>query len=243
MTDKQKPAGPARSRRTSAQLERRSSGEYVADHLRRWIFDGYLRPGSRIPQEEIARKLGVSRIPVREALVALEKEGRVRIEIHRGARVLPMDETSVRDNHELTGLIYAFVVRRAAERVTPELLVKLTRIAKTLERPVDPTAMFEQNEAFYDTIMEGGAAPRMAYALRDVRALVVDNFFEVTPGALEISRDGILAIIKAIREGDGDGAVAEVSQLQQRSSECVILAFRQRGMFAEDPETCTATDS
>jgi DNA-binding GntR family transcriptional regulator len=175
----------------------------------------------------------VSRIPVREALVALEKEGRVRMEMHRGARVLPMDETSVRDNLELTGLIYAFVVRRAAERVTPELLVKLTRIAKALEGPIDPRMMFEQNEAFFAAIMEGGAAPRMAYALRDMRALVVDNFFEVIPGALEASKEGILAIINAIREGEGERAALEVFRLQQRSCECVILAFRERGMFVE----------
>jgi DNA-binding GntR family transcriptional regulator len=243
MTDKKAPTKAARLRPTSARLVRRSSGEYVADHLRRWIFEGRIRPGSRILQEEIAKELGVSRIPVREALVALEKEGRVRMEMHRGARVLPMDETSVRDNHELTGLIYAFVVRRAAERVTPELLVKLTQIAKTLEGTVDAKVMFEENEAFYDTIMEGGAAPRMAYALRDMRALVVNNFFEVIPGALEINRDGILAIINAIREGDGDRAVAEVSRLQDRSCECVILAFRERGMFVEYPESQTATDS
>jgi DNA-binding GntR family transcriptional regulator len=212
---------------------RRSSGEYVAEHIRRWIFEGRLRPGSRIRQEEVAKELGVSRIPVREALVALEKEGRVQMEMHRGARVLSMDETSVRDNNELIGLIYAFIVRRAAGRVTPYLLARLTRIAAALEGPTDPAVMFEQNEAFYNTIMEVGTAPRMAYALRDMRALMVGNFFEVIPGALEINKQGILAVIKAIREGDGDRAVAIMFRLQQESSESVIRAFRERGMFAE----------
>jgi len=49
------------------------------------MFDGTLGPGEKIPQDDVAGVLGISRIPVREALIALEREGRVTIELHRGA--------------------------------------------------------------------------------------------------------------------------------------------------------------
>jgi DNA-binding GntR family transcriptional regulator len=51
---------------------RRSSGEQAAIYIRGLIFQGRLRQGDRVPQDEIARTLGVSRIPVREALLSLE---------------------------------------------------------------------------------------------------------------------------------------------------------------------------
>ena len=93
-----------------------SSGEQVRLYVRRLIFDGVLKQGQRVPQDAIAQALGVSRIPVREALIALEREGWTTIIPHRGAFVNALDEPSVRDHYELYGLFYGFGVRRAVER-------------------------------------------------------------------------------------------------------------------------------
>src|ERR1700737_3277935 len=95
---------------------RRSSGEHAALYIRRLIFDGELRPGARVPQDEIAQTLGISRIPVREALIALEREGWVTIEMHRGAFINAIDAHAVRDHYELYGLVYGFAARRALAR-------------------------------------------------------------------------------------------------------------------------------
>ena len=70
-----------------AQLNRRTSGEAAALYIRKLIFDGYLRPGARVHQDDVAQALGISRIPVREALIALEQQGWVTIEPNRGAFV------------------------------------------------------------------------------------------------------------------------------------------------------------
>jgi DNA-binding GntR family transcriptional regulator len=69
----------------------------VADHLRRAILSGEIRPGEWIRQEEVADRLGSSRLPVREALRILEAEGLTEHERHRGARVpsLSMHEVDV----------------------------------------------------------------------------------------------------------------------------------------------------
>jgi len=77
---------------------RRGSGDQAASYIRRLIFDGDLRPGERVPQDEVARVLGMSRIPVREALIALEREGWVTIELHRGAFVNAISQDTVRDH-------------------------------------------------------------------------------------------------------------------------------------------------
>ena len=50
--------------------DRRKSGEQVALYIRALVFEGELKPGERIPQDELASTLGVSRLPVREAIIA-----------------------------------------------------------------------------------------------------------------------------------------------------------------------------
>src|SRR3982074_3512046 len=97
-------------------LVRTSSGDGAALYIRRLIFDGELRPGERVPQDEVANALGISRIPIREALIALEREGWGTIEMHRGAYINALDADWVRDNYELFGLIYGFAAQRALAR-------------------------------------------------------------------------------------------------------------------------------
>ena len=99
-------------------VNRRSSGDLVAVHIRSMIFDGELRQGDRMRQDDIARRLGVSRIPVREAIIALDREGWLTITPHRGAFVHGLDEDALRDHYELLGLVYGLAARRATERAS-----------------------------------------------------------------------------------------------------------------------------
>src|SRR6516165_1908958 len=126
-----------------AAMIRKSSGEQAAVHIRRLIFDGELRPGDRVPQDEIAHTLGVSRIPVREALIALEREGWATIIPHRGAFVNALDEQSVRDHYELLGLFYSFGVRRAVEHMGPSLGESLEPIQKKIAKVKDAARLYQ----------------------------------------------------------------------------------------------------
>src|SRR5438270_13880879 len=91
-------------------LTRRSSGDEAALLIRRMIFDGELRPGERVPQDDVAAMIGISRIPVREALIALEREGWVTIEMHRGDFVNALDVRSVGYSYALFGLVNVLAV-------------------------------------------------------------------------------------------------------------------------------------
>lgn len=84
----------------------------VAAYLREAILGGDLRPGMRIRQEEIAERLGASRLPVREALRMLEAEGLIESEPHKGARVPRLTQ------HEVE------VIYRMRERLEPLALVE-----------------------------------------------------------------------------------------------------------------------
>src|SRR5213075_1965678 len=99
-----------------AAIARLSSGDHAEVYIKRLIFDQHLKAGDRVPQDDVASALGISRIPVREALIALEREGWVTIEMHRGAFVNEFDEQTVRDHYTLFGLVYGFATRRALAR-------------------------------------------------------------------------------------------------------------------------------
>ena len=79
-------------------------GDVVVDQLRSAILSGALRPGSRIKQEALADQLGVSRAPVRQALLVLEREGLIKSGV-TGAIVAPVDRTMILDLYAFRGII------------------------------------------------------------------------------------------------------------------------------------------
>lgn len=215
---------------------RQSSGEHAAVYIRRLIFDGRLRPGERIPQEHIAQALGVSRIPVREALIALEREGWVTIEMHRGAFVNALDEQAARDTYELFGLVYGFAVRRAISRAKSELGDQVGDIALRLARSDDPDEMARLTIAFHVAIVDAAASPRIKVVLRAMSGLIPGNFFALVPGAIDVERRGLAEIADAVAAGDAATASDGYERMMRRQGELVVQLFANRELF-EEPTT------
>jgi len=216
-------------------MDRRSSGELVAVHIRALIFNGRLRQGDRVRQDEIAEELGVSRIPVREAIIALDREGWVTITPHRGAFVHGLDEDSVRDHYELLGLVYGLAARRATERATPELGARLVEAQHEFEAAESPAALHDANDEFLRTLLGMAQAPRLGAVLRGMSTVVPGNFFELVPGAVEVQQQGTAAIAAAIGSGDPDAAAEASLHLLRHQGDLVIKLLASRGMFAADP--------
>jgi DNA-binding GntR family transcriptional regulator len=221
----QRPAGDG------AAIVRTSSGEQVALHIRRLIFDGELQPGTRVPQDAIAQSLGVSRIPVREALIALEREGWVTIEMHRGAFINALDEQAVRDHYELFGLIYGFAARRALARSGEAMVDRVDAIGAEIDGTEDRAALSHLFISFHAAVVEAALSPRITVALRAMSSLVPGDFFELVPAAVGIERAGISAILRALRRGDGDRAAAEYARMMRKVGDTVVALFAQRGLF------------
>jgi len=215
----------------ATRMVRTSSGEQIASHIRRMIFEGELRPGMRVPQDAIARDLGVSRIPVREALIVLEREGWVTIEMHRGAFIDALDAQAVQDHYELFGLIYGFAARRALSRSSPDLAERLADIQRRFARERDPAQMQALSIAFHGAIVEVAASPRINVALRAMSALVPGNFFAEVPDAAEVEKRGLAAIVRAMAGRDGDKAAAEYARMMRRVGDKVVRLFKDRGLF------------
>lgn len=210
---------------------RRSSGEQAAMYIRRLIFDGVLREGDRVPQDAIAEQLGLSRVPVREALLSLEREGWVTIKPHRGAFIGALDESVVRDHYELYGHVYSFAARRAAQRRSPELLEKLADLQSQIAVLNDAQAAWRLNRDFHHTIVEMARSPRLQSVLRAMAGIVPGNFFALVPGSIDVEKRGTAAILLAIQDGDADKVAEEYVAMMSQQGDLVVELFRSRGIL------------
>jgi DNA-binding GntR family transcriptional regulator len=218
---------------------RTPSGQYIALHIRRLIFEGELRAGMRVPQDAIASDLGVSRIPVREALIVLEREGWVTNEMHRGAFISALDEQAVHDHYELYGLICGFAAARALARGAADLPQQLADIQTRFAGADTADEIFDLSLAFPAAILKAAASPRVNVAMRAMGALVPGNFFELVPDAVAVEKRGLAAIVRAMKQGDGERASGEYVKMMRQVGNKVALLFKERGLFAppvEPPE-------
>ncbi len=207
---------------------RTGSGEQAAAYIRRLIFDGQLQEGMRLPQDAVAKAVGVSRIPIREAIIALEREGWVTTKLHRGTFVNAFDEQIIRDHYELFGLIYGLAARRAAQRQDPESAAKLADLVKQMRATDDLVRIEELAFAFHSTVVEAARSPRITVVLRAMSRLVPGPFFVLVPKAVEPERKGLSAIVKAIRDGDGDRAARDYTKMLSQQAEMVVDLFHDR---------------
>jgi DNA-binding GntR family transcriptional regulator len=212
---------------------RRSSGDLVAAHLRRMIFTGEYKPGDRIRQDEIAAELGVSRIPVREAIIALDREGWVTVEPHRGAFVRGIDADYVRDHYELYGLVFGLMASRAAEKADDDGRARLLAAAADVAAadPGDPRAFNNCNRAFLAVLEEVAAAPRLTSMARVMTSIVPGNFFREIPGAIVGQQRGVAEVAAAIEAGEPALAAAEFRSLLRVQGEAVVDLLDSRGIF------------
>lgn len=219
---------------TSAEpIERRSSGDHAARYIKRLIFDLRLRPGDRVPQDEVAQALGISRIPVREALIALEREGWITIEMHRGAFVNELDEQAVRDHYALFGLVYGFTVRRGMARSGMALAVRLDQALAGLDEDSPPAVAGRVALAFHAAVVDAARSPRIRTVLDAMSGLVPGNFFAEVPGTIAVEVKGLHAIYRAVRKGDPDAAAHGYDRMLRAHGDLVVDLLRGKG-FWED---------
>lgn len=94
--------------------------EQIIDLLRTLIYKGVYQPGQELRQELLAQQLGVSRMPVREALLALETENLVELRPHRGAVVMPIDESFITDYYDMRIMLEGEAAYLACPHLTAE---------------------------------------------------------------------------------------------------------------------------
>ena len=101
--------------------------DQVVSHIINLVLTGKLRSGDRVDRNEIAHELGLSRVPIQEAVVQLEHDGILSTRYHRGAFVERFDESVVLEHHELHGILLGIASARAAATRTRRCSPSSTR--------------------------------------------------------------------------------------------------------------------
>jgi len=105
--------------------ERASLSRVVSEQIRGRILDGTLKPGERLVEDRLSAELGVSRVPVREALRGLSVEGLVTLLPRRGATVVEVTPETVAELVEVRALLEGLNAKLAAQRHDPEIVAQL----------------------------------------------------------------------------------------------------------------------
>lgn len=143
----------------------------VLQELRRSILEGELKPGTQIVQDAFAERLGLSRVPVREALKILEGEGQVRYAPHRGYFVTELDISELLEIYRIRELLETEVVREAASRVTDEHMARMRAAIDDMaaaNEVTDIVALTNANREFHFTLFEASGMPRFARMIRQL---------------------------------------------------------------------------
>jgi len=209
-----------------APVARRSVSEGVADHVRELVFAGELRDGERVPQREIAKTLGVSSVPVREALAALQREGVVTIEPNRGAFVNGLDADVVTEQFYIFGRIYGLAARRCAERADPEVQDALADLAERIGAEQDLDALLDLSIRFQMRVVDAGGSKRLRALITPLSRLVPGNFYATIAGSAEVTRRGVAPIARAIASARPEAAEQACWKLIDEIGELVARRFR-----------------
>jgi DNA-binding GntR family transcriptional regulator len=210
--------------------------DVVASFVRTLIFSGELRPGVHIDQDWIAEQLGISKLPVREAMLTLGYEGLVEHRPRRGAFVAQLERQDVRDHYHIYGLVSALATRRAAERLGEDDLARLEAILAAMEDDALGADERERlNFEFHRIINRAGASTRLRSSLRVLANSMPPRFYDFVPGWGEIAQEHHRGIVAAMRAGDAQAAGQIMCQHLEESGDHVVWLLEQSG-FWDDVE-------
>lgn len=200
-------------------VKQRTLGDEVADRIRAAIREGRLAPGMRLIEEELARDLAVSRIPVREAIQALVEEGLVRKIPHHGAFVYLPSAAEIEEISSLRVVLERFIVERVIARWEPAHEAKLRGITAAMRAAAacgDVHEVYEQDYAFHHTLWEIADHSIMLEVVMGLRARISRFLYEAN-GALPAAQLSQHAadhdrLLEVIMSGDVAAAQAETTR-------------------------------
>ena len=204
--------------------------EAVLAELRRLLVTGELAPGAPVRQEAVAERLGVWRVPVREALKVLEGEGALVYSAHRGYVVAELSVDDLVEVYRLRELLEAEAIRVAVPRLTDAVVDGLDAAAYAVDeagRDGDLVAMTAANRDFHFLLFDAAAMPRLSRTLRqlwDATDVYRAVYFGATGNRERVHADHA-DLLAALRDRDVRRAVAAQKSHRDHSVAAVSAAL------------------
>ena len=220
-------------------MPRQSLTDKAYNHIKKWIIDFQLRPGSHLSIQDMAEALGISRTPVREALSRLEQEYLVERSPMKGFYVKALDLKEIADLFEIRSVIELLAVRQAAKRMNPKIRKQLeeglTTTATRIAKGENSRALqLEQN--FHMKILQAsGNVPLMEIG-RGVleRIWSIQRFNIITSGTIAKAHDQHMAIFQALCTGDIRQAEVAMRRHMKATTRELIARLRDQNDILHD---------
>ncbi|KVL33189.1 GntR family transcriptional regulator [Burkholderia territorii] len=187
-----------------------STADAVAASLREMIINGELQAGERLVERDLAQRFGISRIPMREAIQRLEREGLLDIFRNRGAVVRMLSASDVQEIYDMRTLLEGDAIYRSVKRLDDETLARAELVHRLLGESNVPRRQGELNREFHALLYSCCGNERQLKAIAELRSQVERyerlqaTLLADTP-SFQVEHE---AILQACRERNARGARA-----------------------------------
>ena len=216
-------------------LSRSAAADGVYEALREAIVSRQLQPGDRLAEEQLAKQFGVSRTPVREALLRLETEQFAARVARRGLVVRPIPEREVLEVYAVRAALDGLAATLAAEQATPPDIARIRWISRQIAEAAEQSnfaQMAELNIELHEAVCEAAHNSMLLIFMRQIHDWVRrfgsgDTTFS-HPGRADTATAEHERVLDAIEAGNGELAGQLAREHMNRAREVRIAMLRER---------------
>ena len=210
----------------------------VFQTLREQILEGIYKPGQKFNIDQLARDLGVSNTPIREAMARLERLGLVEIIPYCGPKIKHLNVSQLTDLYEVRIALEELAVRLVVQSEDPEVFNGMAEALQMQERASsgnDPRAVVDADRAFHDALVQASGNSVLLEMLPNLsdrtRLLLELN----TPPSEKMDKAAALRVLQdhrriyeALREGNQETAIQEIHHQLTRGKEHLVARMMER---------------
>jgi DNA-binding GntR family transcriptional regulator len=215
----------------------------AAAYLREQILTGRLTPGTKVDQDEISEALGMSRLPVREALIELAHESLIDAVPRRGAFVARLERADIMDHYRIFALVAGLAASRAATSLTDEQLDELRAVHASFASATDSDAQARWNHEFHRLINRAGGSRRLVSVLALLSRSLPVKYFEFVPNWAETSARHHARILTALEEHDAHEAQRLMEHHIAESGELAVEILQEMGYWDREESARIEADA
>ncbi|MBI5827878.1 MAG: GntR family transcriptional regulator [Deltaproteobacteria bacterium] len=201
--------------------------ERIVEFIKDSVITGRLKPGERVPEQEIAESFGISRTPIREAFRQLESDGFITVTPRKGAVVSPITDRDVREFYAIKSLLEGFAARTSCQTLTQKEIKRLESLNAQMKKHADRDdvkGFFKLDNQFHDTFLKACGNEKLCVLVHHL----VQQFerFRITalslPGRMKDSVKQHDEIIDAFRRKDAELVERLVSANAERGRDMLV---------------------
>lgn len=170
--------------------------------LREAIIKGDFQPGERLIQDELAKSLGVSRMPIREAIKQLEAEGYVTLEPHKGAVVRSFSIKELEELYFLRSKFEPLAVKESLKFINPNIIQQLENLVEQMDETKEVSKFIELNIDFHNLLIKDCPWGKLNSFIKNLWTGFPQQTPHMLPDQIEISKQEHKEMVEAIKNED-----------------------------------------